>query len=87
MENLDNMHARQNLFQVAREAVIKRIYLLQVEHVAVVLKAQLKECDRLAFDQTFTVETEDRRWVARQNVATDPLHKLRCLNKGVGLER
>jgi len=64
MEYLDNMAARQNLLQVARETVIERIDSHHIEHVAVLLEAQLNESDRLALDKPLTVEAEYGWWIA-----------------------
>jgi len=63
--------------------MIKWIYSLQVEHIAVVLKAQLQECNWFAFDEPFAVETKDWRWVAGQDFTADSLYEFGGLHEGV----
>lgn len=86
VENFYNVRARQNLLQIAAQSVIKWIHALQVENVAVVLEAELEQCDWFALDQAFAVEAKDGWRVTGHDFATDSLNELRRLNERVVLD-
>lgn len=50
VENLDDVAARQNLLQVARQSVAEGVDLHQIKHIAVILEAQLDQRYGLSLD-------------------------------------
>ena len=54
--------------------MVKRIDAQQVEHIAVVLEAELDESDWLSLDKAFAVEAEHRRRVACKYLAAQTLN-------------